>query len=97
MNGALTELETSYKKQAQNEAFRLTDRERNAYKLIVGGLIGETLTDVVMSPDYAKLPDEAKADVLRNERNQARKAGVEMFKAFAKDTIEPRVRKLSGR
>ena len=49
-----------------------------------------------MSPDYAKLSDEAKADVIRNERNEARKAGVEMFKAFAKDTIEPRVRKLSG-
>jgi hypothetical protein len=104
MNAALTELENSVRKEASKgvakdkipalESFLFSDEERNTYKMVVGGLIGDTLAAVIAHPKYAAMSDEQKAEVIRNERNRARKMGVGMFKEIVKPTVNARVQGL---
>jgi hypothetical protein len=112
MDAALTSSEGSFRKematslkaakaftperQAALESFLLSDEERDTYKLVVGGHINDVLSAVIANPVYQALPDEQKAVALRNERDRARKSGVEMFRNIVGADVENRLRGLVG-
>jgi hypothetical protein len=101
LDGGITSFEGQVKKgvsknltkdqKAKLEGFMLTDEQRNTYKSVVGGAIGDVLKAVIASPVYASLPDEKKAEAIRNERNRARDLAVDMFTAMIKDDVKARV------